>query len=136
MSFLQTTDVYDPDRIEADRDLLRRFYLKHGYADVQVVAATGVYDPAKKGFIITFTIEEGPRYNFGNIDIQSTFMPSMPETLRSVLMTHRGDIYNGDAVGKSVEDLTIEMARRGYPFGTVRPRGDRTRRPIRSASPM
>ena len=61
LSFLQTTDVYDPDRIEADRDLLRRFYLKHGYADVQVVAATGVYDPAKKGFIITFTIEEGPQ---------------------------------------------------------------------------
>ena len=125
LSFLQTTDVYDPDRIEADRDLLRRFYLKHGYADVQVVAATGVYDPAKKGFIITFTIEEGPRYNFGNIDIQSNVHAVDARTLRSVLMTHRGDIYNGDAVQKSVEDLTIEMARRGYPFGTVRPRGDR-----------
>ena len=49
LSFLQTTDVYDPDRIEADRDLIRRFYLKHGYADVQVVSATGVYDPGAKG---------------------------------------------------------------------------------------
>ena len=49
LSFLQTTDVYDPDRIEADRDLIRRFYLKHGYADVQVVSATGEYDPAQKG---------------------------------------------------------------------------------------
>jgi outer membrane protein insertion porin family len=57
LSFLQTTDVYDPDRIEADRDLIRRFYLKHGFADVQVVSATGEYDPAKKGFIVTFTIE-------------------------------------------------------------------------------
>ena len=71
LSFLQTTDVYDPDRIEADRDLLRRFYLKHGYADVQVISATGEYDPARKGFIITFTIEEGPQYHFGKIDIQS-----------------------------------------------------------------
>lgn len=125
LSFLQTTDVYDPDRIEADRDLLRRFYLKHGYADVQVVAATGVYDPAKKGFIITFTIEEGARYRFGNIDIQSNVHAVDASTLRSILITHKGDIYNGDAVQKSVEDLTIEMARRGYPFGTVRPRGDR-----------
>jgi len=125
LSFLQTTDVYDPDRIEADRDLLRRFYLKHGYADVQVVAATGVYDPAKKGFIITFTVEEGPRYHFGKIDIQSNVHAVDASTLRSILMTHSGDIYNGDAVQKSVEDLTIEMARRGYPFGTVRPRGDR-----------
>ena len=125
LSFLQTTDVYDPDRIEADRDLLRRFYLKHGYADVQVVAATGVYDPTKKGFVITFTIEEGARYRFGNIDIQSNVHAVDATTLRSILMTHKGDIYNGDAVQKSVEDLTIEMARRGYPFGTVRPRGDR-----------
>ena len=59
LSFLQTTDIYDPDRIEADRDLLRRFYLKHGYADVRIVSAVGEYDPAKKGFVITFTIDEG-----------------------------------------------------------------------------
>ncbi len=66
-----------------------------------------------------------PRYHFGNIDIQSNVHAVDATTLRSVLMTHKGDIYNGDAVQKSVEDLTIEMARRGYPFGTVRPRGDR-----------
>ena len=70
-SFLQTTDVYDPDRIEADRDLIRRFYLNHGYADVQVVSATGEYDPAVKGFILTFTIEEGPQYRFGALEVQS-----------------------------------------------------------------
>ncbi len=125
LSFLQTTDVYDTDRIEADRDLLRRFYLKHGYADVQIVAATGVYDPARKGFIITFTIEEGPRYSFGTINIQSNVRAVDANSLRSSLLTHMGDIYNGDAVEKTVEALTVEMARRGYPFGTVRPSGDR-----------
>ena len=125
LSFLQTTDVYDPDRIEADRDLLRRFYLKHGYADVQVISATGVYDPARKGFVITFTIEEGPLYHFGNIDIQSNVRAVDGNSLRSVLMTFKGDVYNGDAVEKTVENVTVEMARRGYPFGTVRPRGDR-----------
>ncbi|MGB6537210.1 MAG: outer membrane protein assembly factor BamA [Xanthobacteraceae bacterium] len=125
LSFLQTTDVYDPDRIEADRDLLRRFYLKHGYADVQIIAATGVYDPARKGFIITFTIEEGPRYRFGNINIQSNVRAVDANSLRSALLTHKGDVYNGDAVEKTVEALTVEMARRGFPFGTVRPSGDR-----------
>jgi outer membrane protein insertion porin family len=125
LSFLQTTDVYDPDRIEADRDLLRRFYLKHGYADVQVVSATGEYDPAKKGFIITFTIEEGVQYHFGAIDIQSNVRAVDANSLRPILLTHKGDVYNGEAVEKTVENLTVEMARRGYPFGTVRPRGDR-----------
>ncbi len=125
LSFLQTTDVYDPDRIEADRDLIRRFYLKHGFADVQVVAATAEYDPAKKGFIITFTIEEGPIYHFGKIDVQSNVRAIDSQSLRPILQTHQGDIYNGEAVEKTVEDITIDVARHGYPFAQVRPRGDR-----------
>ena len=125
LSFLQTTDVYDPDRLEADRDLIRRFYLKHGYADVQVVSATGVYDPARKGFIVTFTIEEGPLYHFGAIDIQSNVRAVNAQALRPVLRMAAGQIYNGEAVEKTVEDMTIDLARRGYPFGQVRPRGDR-----------
>jgi outer membrane protein insertion porin family len=125
LSFLQTTDVYDPDRIEADRDLIRRFYLKHGYADVQVVSATGEYDPAKKGFVITFTIEEGPQYHFGAMEVQSNVRAVDSQTLRPLMLTHTGSLYNGELVEKTIEGLTVEMARRGYPFGTVRPRGDR-----------
>ncbi|MGD0420274.1 MAG: outer membrane protein assembly factor BamA [Xanthobacteraceae bacterium] len=125
LSFLQTTDVYDPDRIEADRDLIRRFYLSHGYADVQVVSATGEYDPAQKGFLITFTIEEGPLYRFGTIDIQSNIRAIDPRSLRSILRVYSGDVYNGDAIEKTVENLTVEITKHGYPFATVRPRGDR-----------
>jgi outer membrane protein insertion porin family len=125
LSFLQTTDVYDPDRLEADRDLIRRFYLKHGFADVQVVSATAEYDPAKKGFVITFTIEEGPLYHFDKVDVQSNVRAVDSQSLRSIMRTRSGDLYNGEAVEKSVEDITVEVARRGYPFATVRPRGDR-----------
>ena len=125
LSFLQTTDVYDPDRIEADRDLLRRFYLKHGFADVQVVSATGEYDPTKKGFIVTFTIEEGALYRFGTVDIQSNVRAVDAQSLRPFLRMSSGQYYNGEAIEKTVEDTTIELAKRGYPFGTVRPRGDR-----------
>ena len=65
LSFLGGADVYDPDRVEADRDLIRRFYLKNGYADVQVIAALTEYDPDKKGFSVTFKIEEGQQYRVG-----------------------------------------------------------------------
>jgi outer membrane protein insertion porin family len=125
LSFLQTTDVYDPDRMEADRDLIRRYYLKHGFADVQVVSAVAEYDPAKKGFIITFTIEEGPLYHFGSVEVQSNVRAVDSQSLRSVLRMRDGDIYNGEAIEKTVEQVTIEVSRRGYPFATVRPRGDR-----------
>src|SRR3954454_6780462 len=65
LSFLQSGDIYDPDRIEADRELLRRFYLKHGFIDVRVVSAIGEFDPALRGFVIVFTIEEGDQYRVG-----------------------------------------------------------------------
>ena len=90
LSFLQTTDIYDPDRVEADRDLIRRFYLKNGYADVRVLSAVGEYDPAKKGFIITFTIDEGAQYHVGTVDVVSNVQALNPNTLRNRLLIKRG----------------------------------------------
>lgn len=125
LSFLQTTDIYDPDRVEADRDLLRRFYLQHGYADVRVVSAVGEYDPAKKGFVITFTIDEGSQYHVGTLDVVSNVKAIDPVSLRGSLKLSAGDVYNADLVEKTVETMTIEAAKRGYAFANVRPRGDR-----------
>src|SRR5262249_22425980 len=72
LSFLGNNDVYDPDRIESDRDLIRRYYLKHGFADVQVVAALTEYDPDKKGFLVTFKIEEGQQYRVAAVNYESS----------------------------------------------------------------
>jgi len=129
LAFLQAADIYDPDRIEADRDLIRRFYLKHGYADARVVSAVSTYDPEKKGFIVTFTIDEGSRYRFGKVEIQSNVQRVASNTLYGNLRIRSGDVYNAEAVEKSVENLSIEVARRGYPFAVVRPRGDRNQTP-------
>jgi outer membrane protein insertion porin family len=125
IGFLQSADIYDPDRIEADRDLIRRFYLKHGFADIRVVSAVSVYDPANTGFVVTFTIEEGARYRFGKIEIQSNVPVVDPNSLYGRLRASPGSVYNAEAVEKSVENLAIEVARRGYPFSVVRPQGDR-----------
>src|SRR5215813_14214488 len=125
LSFLKSNDIYDPDRIEVDRDLLRRFYLRNGFADVRIVSAVGEYDPENKGFIITFTIDEGLQYHFGAVNIQSTVPAVPPESLRYKLRVEAGRVYNADAIEKSVEDSTIEVAKRGYPFAAVRPRGER-----------
>ena len=125
LSFLQTTDIYDPDRIEADRDLLRRFYLKHGFADVRIVSAIGEYDPAKKGFVVTFTIDEGAQYHVGTVNVVSNVRAISPASLRDSLKIGAGNVYNADLVEKSVEAMTIEAAKHGYAFANVRPRGDR-----------
>jgi outer membrane protein insertion porin family len=125
LSFLQTSNIYDPDRIEADRDLLRRFYLQHGFADVRIVSAVGEYDPARKGFVIVFTIDEGPQYHVGTVDVVSNVRALNPDLLRNRLKVSAGAVYNADLVEKSVEAMTIEAARSGYAFATVRPRGER-----------
>ena len=125
LSFLASGDLYDPDRIEADRDLIRRYYLKNGFADVQVVAALTEYDPGQKGFLVTFKIEEGQQYRVANVDFSSTIPSFDPNSLRSFSRVGVGALYNAEALEKSVEEMQIEMSRRGYAFAVVRPRGDR-----------
>jgi outer membrane protein insertion porin family len=125
LSFLGGNDVYDPDRVEADRDLIRRFYLKHGFADVQVVAALTEYDPDRKGFLVTFKIEEGAQYRVGSVQFSSSIANLDGNALRNYSRVGVGALYNVEAVEKSVEEMQIEASRRGYAFALVRPRGDR-----------
>jgi outer membrane protein insertion porin family len=125
LSFLGGGDVYDPDRVEADRDLIRRYYLKHGFADVQVVAALTEYDPERKGFLVTFKIEEGQQYRVASVNFQSSIATLDGNALRSFSRVNVGSLYNAEALEKSVEEMQIEASRRGYAFAIVRPRGDR-----------
>ncbi len=125
LSFLGSGDTYDPDRVEADRDLIRRYYLKNGFADVQVVAALTEYDPGSKGFLVTFKIEEGQQYRVASVDFRSTISTLDGNSLRSFSRVYVGSLYNAEALEKSVEEMQIEASRRGYAFATIRPRGDR-----------
>ena len=125
LSFLGGNDVYDPDRVESDRDLIRRYYLKHGFADVQVVAALTEYDPDKKGFLVTFKIEEGQQYRVASVNFASSIPNFDGNTLSSFSQVYVGSLYNAEALEKSVENMQIEASRRGYAFAVVKPRGDR-----------
>jgi len=125
LSFLKPTDIYDPDRLNLDRELIRQFYLKNGYADARVVTAIADLDPGGRGFFITFTVEEGERYRFGEVLIETSLADLDPETLRGRLRTRPGDIYNAAKVDQSIEALTLEISEIGYAFARVRPRADR-----------
>jgi outer membrane protein insertion porin family len=122
--FMKTSDVYDPDRIEADADLLRRFYMKNGYADVRVSAAA-TYDPGEHGFMLTFNVDEGLRYKIGAIDVQSRIAALDGSRLRDVVRLGRGDIFDDEAVSKAADAMIVEAGKRGVPFVDVRPHVDR-----------
>src|SRR4051794_3097354 len=111
LSFLGGADVYDPDRVEADRDLIRRFYLKNGFADVQVIAALTEYDPEKKGFLVTFKIEEGQQYRVAAVNYVSTIAAFDANVLRTYSRVGVGAVYNAEALEKSIEEMQIEASR-------------------------
>ena len=120
-------DTYDPDRLTLDRELLRRFYLSEGYADFRVDSAVAELTPDRKNFFITFTVDEGDRYEFGDIEIETTLPGLDPQKLKSDLEVDKGDWYDADEVEKTIDFLSDEVGNLGCAFVDVRPRLDRDR---------
>ena len=118
LSFLLDNDIYDADRIANDQDLVRRFYLAHGYADVKVTSAAH-YDATQQGVVVTFKVDEGPQYRLGKVSLQSVLNNVDTAALRGAVHTQAGDVYDADAVTKTVEDLTLALAKSGQPFADV-----------------
>ncbi len=125
LDFLKPAAVYDPDRLNLDRELLQRFYLKNGFADMRVVSASADVDPDKKGFFLTFAVDEGPRYTFGAVDVDMTVSSLDANALRKHVTGASGDIYNVEQLEKSVDALTAAAAGLGEPFAQIRPRVER-----------
>lgn len=123
--FWTNADTYDPDRLNYDKELLRRHYLKNGYADFRVLSATAELAPNGQDFFITFTIEEGEQYTFGNISIDPGGTGLDPDQLIQEVTTETGATYDASKVDKTIEKLTIEAGKLGFAFAQVRPEVDR-----------
>jgi outer membrane protein insertion porin family len=122
LSFLIGGDVYDPDRVAQDREQLRLYYRSKGYADASVTSAKAEYDPAIHGFTLTFSIDEGPLYHFGDTNIVCDVPGLDPEKLRRLLVARPGAVFDGNALDKTTEVIAIELAKLGYPFAQAVPR--------------
>lgn len=125
--FLSQDDRYDPDRITFDKELLRRFYLKNGYADFQVLSAQAELTADRSQFFITFTIEEGQRYKFGEVTVNAKLRDLNVEDIEGALKITSGDWYDVNVVDESVDALTDAVGNFGYAFVDVRPGADRKR---------
>jgi outer membrane protein insertion porin family len=120
--FLSSDDTYDPDRVSFDEELLRRFYGARGYADFQVVSTVAELTPDGKEFFITFTVEEGPQYKFGDINVETTLKDLNTEQLIALAQSLKGDTYNANLVEATVQAFTDEIGRLGYAFVNIEPR--------------
>ncbi|MBO0764693.1 MAG: outer membrane protein assembly factor BamA [Hyphomicrobiaceae bacterium] len=123
--FLKGTNIYDPDRLALDRELLRQYYLKNGYADARVVSAGAELARDGSGFYLTFVVDEGEPFKFGKIDVESSLPGVEPNTLRGEVQTAAGATYDQSAMDRTVERLTLTISERGFAFARVRPRAVR-----------
>jgi outer membrane protein insertion porin family len=124
-NFFQRNDTYDPDRLEYDKELLRRYYLKHGFADFNVISAEAQLSPAGDYFEIAFVVEEGPHYTIADVAVNIGDTNLDPERLAKVIKTGVGDDYNATKVDRTVENLALEASRQGFVFAKVEPKVDR-----------
>lgn len=125
LSFLFRNDIYDENRLRADEEALRRFYFNRGYADFTIVSSFGELDPSSNQYTITITVEEGERYTFGDISVESSIQGLDSATLGSLVESHSGDVYSAKDVEDTIIALTERVAGLGYAFAQVTPRGDR-----------
>ncbi len=124
---LSSSDQYDPEKINFDKELLRRFYLKNGYADFEVRDATAELSPDRRAFFVTFTLSEGERYTVGQVGIDSKLRNLKGEELTPLLQIASGDTYDGDIVERTTQAIQDAVQNRGYAFVDVKPRIARDR---------
>ncbi len=116
-----SSENYDAEKTNYDKELLRRFYLKRGYADFRVVSAVAELSPDHKSFVLTYVLDEGKRYRISNIDIVSAIADVNPDDFRSYVEFEVGDWYNNEKVEKTITALTDELGKKGFAFVDVNP---------------
>ena len=120
--FLSTNDNYDPDRIEYDKEQLRKFYRNKGYYDFRIISAVAELSPERNGFVVTYTIEEGQRYKFGKLTVETELQKLDGTVLQQLLPIRTGQIYQDELIEQATDSLTFAAGAAGFAFVDVRPR--------------
>jgi outer membrane protein insertion porin family len=122
LSFLTGGDVYDPDRIDEDREAIRQYYQNHGYADAAVTSANVEYDRTSNGFRVNFVIDEGQLYHFGGVSIACNVPGLDCDKLHGLLLARAAAPFDASLLDKTSEALASDLAKRGFPFAHAEPR--------------
>jgi outer membrane protein insertion porin family len=120
--FFASNDNYDPDRIEYDREQLRKYYTNKGYYDFHVLSSVAELEPNQRNFAVTYTIVEGGKYRFGKMTVKTDLKKLNGDLLRLILPIHEGQIYQSDKIESAVDSLTFAAGAAGFAFVDIRPR--------------
>jgi len=125
LSWVKTSDVYDPDRLASDEEEIRKFYMKNGYADFRITNTDVSFQENPPGYVITISVDEGPQYHVSSVNVVSHLARVDSASLTPFLKIAAGDVYNATAIDQTTTAITRELARQGYAFSDVRASGQR-----------
>jgi outer membrane protein insertion porin family len=125
LGFLKSNDTYDPDRLAADQQKLRAFYLTEGYADFRVVSALAELTPDRRDFVITYVVEEGPRYHLGTVEADSALRDLPPAKIKELVKLQPGSWFNAKAIEDAVSAVSEQAGILGYAFADINPTYER-----------
>ncbi len=123
--FFSDSDKYDPDRLQFDQELLRRYYINEGYADFQVKSAHAELSPKKDAFYITFVVDEGVQYKFGEVKVTSELKNGEKPDFSDLITSKSGKIYNASKVEETIDAMTKRLGDLGYAFVDIQPKLER-----------
>ena len=119
--FLSSNDIYDSDRIEFDKEVLRRFYNNNGFADFETISALAQINRNKDNFFITFLVEEGIKYKFGEITIDNHVEKFDPEILYKNILFNTGQLYSAESIENTINKMVEIMSEKSYAFANIEP---------------
>ena len=119
--FFSNNANYDPDRLEYDKEQLRKHYRNRGYYDFRVSSAVAELAPDKNGFVVTYTVDEGPQYDFGKVEVQTELQKLDKNVLAALLPIREGQTYQDEAIEQATDALTFAAGAAGFAFVDVRP---------------
>jgi outer membrane protein insertion porin family len=120
--FFSSNANYDPDRLEYDKEQLRKYYRNRGFYDFRVASAVAELAPDKNGFVVTYTVDEGPEYKFGKVNVETDLKKLDRNVLLSLVPLHRGELYQDEKIEQATDALTFAAGAAGFAFVDVRPR--------------
>lgn len=119
--FFSGSDNYDPDRLEFDKELLRRHYVANGFADFRVLSADAEFDNVNEAFNIIFNLDEGPYYRFGKVDVESAIPDIKYDEIADSIKTKSGNEFNSTRIEDTVSELTEYLGDKGFAFVKINP---------------
>jgi outer membrane protein insertion porin family len=121
LDILRSDSTYFPERLDDDRELLRRYYLQHGFADVRIVSAEGTLQPEGKGYAVRFEIDEGDRFAFGKVSVETSVKGADPGALKSMILAQSGDVYDAEKIDRTTEAMSLALWDKGDRFWRIKP---------------